>query len=167
MALLVSDRPAVPRGQAGRIGNGRASLRCLSAVGVGEHDVWEMRRVPMILMTDRIVLAVAAGAARRPAGSSASGLYGIVMRGPITPVCREGVPCDAPASDVTLTFSRSGRAWSARTDQRGAYRIRLAPGIYAVRTSAKPFGQTPRPARVRVRAGPHGRLVFTIDTGIR
>ncbi len=89
------------------------------------------------------------------------------MRGPITPVCREGVPCDAPASNLTLTFSRSGRVWSARTDQRGAYRIRLAPGTYAVRTSSKPFGQTPRPARVRVRAGHLDRIVFTIDTGIR
>lgn len=118
----------------------------------------------MVLLTVVVLVLVGAGASGAAPGS---GLYGVVMRGPITPVCTEGVPCDGPAPGVTLTFSRSGRAWSTRTDQRGAYRIRLAPGIYAVRTSAKPFGLTPRPARVHVRAGHMDRLVFTIDTGIR
>ena len=37
-----------------------------------------------------------------------SGLYGSVRRGPLTPVCRVGVACDAPARNVILTFSRTG-----------------------------------------------------------
>ena len=83
------------------------------------------------------------------------------------PVCREGVACDAPASNVILTFSRAGLARETRTDQLGAYRIALPPGIYSVHTNSKPFGQTPHPTRVHVRAGHTDKIVFTIDTGIR
>ena len=111
-----------------------------------------------------VSLTVVAGAS---AASSRSGLYGTVRRGPITPVCREGVACDAPARNVILTFSRTGLVRKTRTDQQGAYRIGLPPGLYSVRTNLKTFGQTPRPARVHVRAGHSDKIVFTIDTGIR
>lgn len=107
--------------------------------------------------------ALAGGAGAVPG----SGLYGKVMRGPITPVCRVGVPCDAPARDVVLTFSRASFVRETRTNEQGAYRIELPAGIYSVRTNSKPFGRTPRPARVRVRAGHLDKIVFTIDTGIR
>jgi hypothetical protein len=83
------------------------------------------------------------------------------------PVCREGVACDAPALNVILTFSRAGLTAKTRTDQQGAYRIALAPGIYSVHTNSKPFGHTPHPATVHVRAGYNDKIVFTIDTGIR
>jgi hypothetical protein len=111
-----------------------------------------------------VSLAAVAGAS---AASPRSGLYGTVRRGPITPVCRAGVACDAPAPNVILTFSRAGLVRKTRTDQQGAYRIGLPQGIYSVRTNSKPFGQTPNPARVHVRAGHTDKLVFTIDTGIR
>lgn len=109
-------------------------------------------------------LAAVAGAS---ATSPPSGLYGTVRRGPITPVCRSGVPCDAPAPNTILTFSRAGLARKTQTDQQGAYRIGLPPGVYLVRTNSKPFGQTPHPTHVRVRAGHRDKIVFTIDTGIR
>jgi hypothetical protein len=111
-----------------------------------------------------VSLTVAAGAT---ATSSSSGLQGTVRRGPITPVCRVGVACDAPAPGVVLTFSRAGVARKTRTDQRGVYRIALPPGTYSVITSLRLFGRTPRPARVRVRAGHWDKIVFAVDTGIR
>ena len=83
------------------------------------------------------------------------------------PVCRVGVACDAPAVGVVLMFSRGGVVRETRTDEQGAYRIGLPPGFYSVRTNSKPFGQTPRPARVHVRAGRSDRIVFSINTGIR
>ena len=107
------------------------------------------------------VVASAAGAVPR------SGLYGTVMRGPITPVCLVGVPCEAPAAKVILTFSRASFVRETQTDEQGTYQIELPPGIYSVRTNSKPFGQTPRPARVHVRASHLDKIVFTIDTGIR
>ena len=39
----------------------------------------------------------------------ASGLHGVVMRGPTTPVCRVGVPCSEPAAGATIGFDRNGR----------------------------------------------------------
>jgi len=111
-----------------------------------------------------LILTVAAGAS---AASSSSGLRGTVLRGPIMPVCREGVPCDAPAPGLVLAFSRAGVVRKTRTDAKGAYRIALPPGAYSVTTSLRLFGRTPRPARVRVRAGHWDRIVFSVDTGIR
>ena len=111
-----------------------------------------------------VTLTVAAGAS---AASSSSGLHGTVRRGPITPVCRVGVPCDAPAPGVVLTFSHTGLVRKARTDEKGAYRIALPPGVYSVTTSLRLFGRTPRPGRVRVRSGHWDRIVFSVDTGIR
>jgi hypothetical protein len=111
-----------------------------------------------------VSLAAVAGASAAP---QRSGLHGTVSRGPITPVCREGVACDAPAPNIILTFSRAGRVRMTRTDRQGAYRIELPPGIYAVRTNAKPFGQIPHPATVHVRVGRTDKINLTIDTGIR
>jgi hypothetical protein len=101
------------------------------------------------------------------AASPSSGLHGTVRRGPISPVCREGVPCDAPAPGVVLSFTRNGVVRKARTSLNGTYRIALPPGTYSVTTSLRLFGRTPRPARVRVRAGRWDTIGFSVDTGIR
>jgi len=112
-----------------------------------------------------VVLGLASTASS--AASSPGGLHGVVTRGPITPVCRVGVPCDGPAPGITLTFTHAGVAKTTRTDQDGAYRVELPPGSYAVRTSSKPFGEVPSPASVHVRAGHSDKIDFVIDTGIR
>jgi Carboxypeptidase regulatory-like domain len=94
-------------------------------------------------------------------------LHGTVMRGPITPVCSVGTPCSAPAKHVTLSFTRVGVTRKTTTDERGRYRIRLAAGLYSVRTNQRPFGTMPQPRSVRVRGGRDTRVNFEIDTGIR
>ncbi len=94
-------------------------------------------------------------------------LHGTVMRGPTTPVCRVDVPCEEPAAHVTLLFARNGTSKRTTTDRNGRYRLRLAAGVYLVRTNQRPFGTAPRPASVRVRAGRDTRVDFDIDTGIR
>jgi hypothetical protein len=119
----------------------------------------------------RLLAPLAAVLALAPAGAAttASGLWGVVERGPITPVCMVGKPCSAPARNVTLVFLRSGRAIRrATTDGRGRYRVRLAPALYAVRLARPPrVGRGVEPARARVRAGRFVRVDFSIDTGIR
>jgi hypothetical protein len=99
-----------------------------------------------------------------------SGLTGIVMRGPITPVCRVDVPCDAPAAAFVLVFARAGtvRPLRATTDARGRYRVALPAGTYTV-SGAVPagVGRGISPARVHVRAGHVDRIDFSVDTGIR
>jgi hypothetical protein len=94
-------------------------------------------------------------------------LHGHVMRGPIAPVCRVGVPCEAPAKQATLYFTRLGRTVTAVTDAHGYYRIRLAGGMYAVRTKRQTIGRGLEPRSVRVVSGSDKRADFHIDTGIR
>jgi hypothetical protein len=95
------------------------------------------------------------------------GLFGTVMRGPIVPVCRAGIPCSAPAAGVTLTFSRGAYAKSIVTNASGSYRVQLAPGIYSVRLPGESRITRLTPFDVTVRRGPAVRRDFMIDTGIR
>ncbi len=105
-------------------------------------------------------------AATASAHSASTGLQGVVTRGPITPVCQEGVPCSAPAKHATLTFSRNGVSYSATTDDQGHYLIHLAAGTWTVRIApATKFGFKPQAAYVR--AGVVRVQNFSIDTGIR
>ena len=90
-------------------------------------------------------------------------LYGVVTIGPVTPVCRADVPCDKPGVHVRLTFLRRGRTFVTTSDGGGRFRIRLAPGIYAVRAGV---GMSMQPRTVDVHA-PATRLDVSIDTGIR
>ncbi len=95
------------------------------------------------------------------------GLHGVVTKGPTTPVCHVGRPCDAPAQ-VTLVFRRLGHVYRTRSAADGSYRIRVPAGIYAV-TTVERIGilRNIRPRNVKVRAGHTDRLDFRIDTGIR
>lgn len=96
-----------------------------------------------------------------------SGLRGVVMRGPIRPVCDD--PCDAPASDVVLRFSRAGVVVArATTGSAGGYRVKLRAGRYLVTTSSAPrVGTGVTPSVVRVPKGRVARVDFHIDTGIQ
>lgn len=92
------------------------------------------------------------------------------MRGPIMPVCREGVPCDEPASNVVLVFTQSGRVVARTTTGRnGNYRLSLRPGRYVVRTTTRPLtlGSGLSPRVVLVPRHRVARVDFQIDTGIR
>lgn len=101
-------------------------------------------------------------------GTATSGLKGRVMRGPTTPVCRVGVPCEEPARGVKLVFSRSGKVVGrTTTNQKGYYRIPLKRGTYSVRTNRPASEKVPQPSRVTVPSDRFKRVVFHIDTGIR
>jgi len=97
----------------------------------------------------------------------ATGLQGVVTKGPITPVCRQGQACSAPAQ-VTLLFHRAGHTYRARSGTGGRYRIQLAPGYYTVTTLERiGIRRNIRPTAVHVRRAHMDRLDFSIDTGIR
>ena len=122
-----------------------------------------MRRVGAVAV---LLLALADSGA---SGSSGSGLYGLVRRGPTQPVCVAGQPCDGPARNMTLVFWRNGQvAGRTTTSRTGAYRIVLAPGIYAVRTVQAPtIGRGLEPRTARIVSGRFRRVDFFVDTGIR
>jgi len=96
-------------------------------------------------------------------------LHGVVMRGPIAPVCRVGMPCNEPARGAVLVFSRNSRVAARVTvGLHGRYTVRLAAGTYLVRQPVAPrVGFGIRPDRVRVVRGVSTRADFFIDTGIR
>ena len=129
----------------------------------GHHSVVSLRSRLLL-----VALAAAALASAATASLPNSGLYGVVRKGPVTPTCRVGTPCDAPAQ-VTLVFSRAGSEVArTRSSTEGRYRIRLPAGYYAVRTLERiGIDRNIRPRNVHVRSGHVDRLDFSIDTGIR
>jgi hypothetical protein len=94
-----------------------------------------------------------------------SGLFGVVTRGPLTPVCRAGVPCTAPYAHATIVFSRAGLVRRVTTDANGKYRIGLAPGRWSLRVQNAHFGA--RPSTVSVPSARYAKLNVSVDTGIR
>jgi hypothetical protein len=119
------------------------------------------------------VLAAFVAASSAGAATSSTGLRGVVMRGPIAPVCAVEQPCDAPAKDVTLIFSRDGKVVRrTTTNDKGRYRVALAAGLYSVRLGktqrqVQRIGRGLQPTRVRVLANRFRRIDFSIDSGIR
>jgi hypothetical protein len=123
----------------------------------------------------RIVLIVIAAAVAgcASAGSSPSpttGLTGVVMRGPVTPVCRVDVPCDAPFS-ATFNVERSGRRVAQfQSDAAGQFTVLLSPGAYTIVPNTDAPIISPSSQAKSVTVADNGMLTvvrLTFDTGIR
>jgi hypothetical protein len=119
-----------------------------------------------LVLFSSIALATAAAAqATAPRGT----LAGVVMRGPVSPVCVAEQPCDMPAKNVTLLFTRRGQpVGRIVTGADGRYRLRLPAGLYTVRrASVTGIDRRLSPTRAQVRGGAVVHVEFHIDTGIR
>ena len=120
----------------------------------------------VVVLLSSVALALAAGAQATSRGT----LAGVVRRGPVVPVCAAGQPCDEPAANVRLLFSRNGTVVGrATTNLYGRYRLRLPGGSYSVRraVTAAPVDLKLDPNRARVYPGRVTYVDFSIDTGIR
>jgi hypothetical protein len=115
-----------------------------------------------------MVLAMAACASTAP--SPPTGLTGVVMRGPVTPVCRVDVLCDAPFS-AGFSVQRAGsRVAAFRSDAAGQFTVFLDPGSYTVVPDADAPVLSPSSQRKSVTVAESGTLTvvqLTFDTGIR
>ena len=97
-----------------------------------------------------------------------SGLRGVVMRGPIKPVCDINDPCEEPAAGIVLRFTRNGVVVArVRTGSAGGYRVKLRPGRYGVTTPTRRPGRGLTPAVVRVPKGRVARVDLHLDTGLQ
>lgn len=114
----------------------------------------------LAIIAASLALVAGAGAHRT---TLRSGLYGTVMRGPITPVCVAELPCSAPAAGAVLVFTRGAVIDRVTVASDGSYRLRLPAGAYSVRSGVKKL----EPTVARVYTGRMARLDFSIDTGIR
>ncbi len=124
-----------------------------------------MRLVPVMLLAVVLGSAVAEGSVqtRLP-----SGLRGVVMQGPTSPVCREDDPCERPAVGLVLQFQKGDRVVAqVRTRAGGAYAVRLRPGTYGVTTPRRGIGKGITPRLVKVPSGRLARVNLHLDTGIQ
>ena len=116
-----------------------------------------------VLLTTLVVVFLA-GAAGSAGAASRSGLRGVVVLYPSSPVCKVGTPCTRPAAHALLRFWRNGRVVAqTRSDARGRYRVALRPRTYRV-TSGDGLV---KPVRVTVATDSYRRVTFKIDTGVR
>jgi hypothetical protein len=123
-----------------------------------------MRAISMVLCGATLLGCASA------APSPLTGLTGVVTRGPITPVCRVDVPCDAPFS-ASFSVQRDGRrVGSFQSDASGQFTVFLAPGAYTVAPNADaPIIMASTQAK-SVTVADTGMLTvvrLTFDTGIR
>jgi hypothetical protein len=121
-----------------------------------------MRRI--VCFVPAVVLLVMAAAA---SGSTRSGVYGTLTRGPITPVCVAEQPCTAPVPNTAIRFYAAGTehlVGQTRTGGDGRYRMVLPAGRYTVRVVPQ---RRLRTAAIRVPVARFVHLDLSIDTGIR
>lgn len=111
------------------------------------------------------LLALVVGCATGP-GDSGALLQGRVIRGPVTPVCIEGVPCELPFAGQFEVERRGRQVTTFRSDDEGRFAIRLAPGEYTVTWSAGGIGFLGQQRSVLVE-WPETTVELHFDTGIR
>jgi len=125
-----------------------------------------MNRCRALLLAGVAALGACASAGPSPP----TGLTGVVIRGPITPVCRIDVPCDAPFS-AGFTVQRGGRRVADfRSDASGQFTVFLAPGPYTVVPNNDAGIISPSSQAKSVTVADTGMLTMvrlTFDTGIR
>lgn len=120
----------------------------------------------VVVATTMVALLVSVWEAS--ASVPASGLRGLAVLSPSSPVCPADDPCTRPAAHVVLAFWRNGEVVKRiTTGAHGGYRVRLPAGSYRVTAPTYRIGSGVTPKNVRVPAGRIARVKLTIDTGIQ
>lgn len=124
-----------------------------------------MRAIVFAALTLTVAASSAAGGS---ATITASGLRGVVMRGPTSPICHVGDPCEEPAKGLLLQFRRDGRiVKQVRTSRTGRYRVLLRRGRYAVTTPGLRATARLQPQLVVVPRGRIARRDFHLESGVQ
>jgi hypothetical protein len=110
------------------------------------------------------------GACESTAPSPTTGLTGVVLRGPISPVCGFEAPCELPFS-AGFAVQRAGRQVAQfQSDSAGQFTVFLDPGAYTVTPRADAPLMAPTLQAKSVVVGDTGLLTvvrLNFDTGIR
>ena len=113
-----------------------------------------------------LALALPSVCLAAPAGL-ASGLRGVVMRGPTKPVCSEAEPCEEPAAGVAPVLPlEAGRRAGADNRGRGLPRAAASRQVHGHDAAARHRRRTD-PAPGARTAGRIARVDFHLDTGIQ
>lgn len=113
-------------------------------------------------------LAVAA-CGGRAAEAPAQGVRGVVLRGPMCPVEREGSPCpDEPVPGARVLVLRAGEVVAeTRSGPGGRFEVGLDPGRYTLEVEPGRAGVAAAPVDAVVPARSFVEVTLSIDTGIR
>lgn len=103
------------------------------------------------------------------APTASTGLTGVVLRGPVAPVCQTGTPCDVPFSAAFTVVQNARTVARFHSDDDGRFTVMLPAGVYSVVPSPDAPIISPQSQAKTVTVQPAGltdvRLEF--DTGIR
>lgn len=116
------------------------------------------------------MIALLAGCSGDSQDVLSTGLTGLVVRGPIQPVCQLNQPCeDAPFSAAFAVYRGSDRVARFRSDTLGAFTVALAPGAYRVVPGPDAPIMDPAGQAKDVEVGAVGltTVQLAFDTGIR
>lgn len=103
----------------------------------------------------------------RVTGGGSATLSGTVTEGPVQPVCRINVPCEAPVANHELVADdqQGHQVASTKTDAQGDYTLHLSPGHYTL-TLVPRIGLGVGTASVDVVGGAN-HYNLSVDTGLR
>jgi hypothetical protein len=98
-----------------------------------------------------------------------TGLEGQVLRGPITPVCTENEPCDAPFSAWFSVLKDAREVSRFQSDENGEFAVALDPDVYTIVPDSTAPLMHPQQQRQEVEVQPEGitKVTLHFDTGIR
>lgn len=126
---------------------------------------WSFGRVVIL---SAVMAAAGACGLEAGQGGERGTIAGQVTRGPIMPVCREGVPCDGPfAGAKVIVRGAGGGEARAVADEAGAFRVDVAAGHYTVGVEVEGMLPHCQQVDVTVVASETARADIGCDTGIR
>lgn len=120
-----------------------------------------------------LLLVVAGGIAAcssTPPYLGDTGLRGQVLRGPVQPVCQQGMPCDDEPFAASFNVLRGGRRVATFVSgEDGRFEVMLAPGTYTVVPGADAPMIAPEQQMHEVQVADEGltEVALHFDTGIR
>lgn len=131
------------------------------------YDVFMCHRARLCVLA--LIVAVGTACDQPLSPTIDTGLTGVVVRGPIAPVCEIDRPCNAPFNATFDVFDDARRVAGFRSDAEGRFTVTLPAGAYRIVPAADaPIIQRPMQVKT-VEVLPVGltqvRLEF--DTGIR
>lgn len=124
----------------------------------------------MMLKTVGLIAAIASAGCVNPIVGRDTGLIGVVVRGPIQPVCMANEPCDDAPFSAGFTVRQNDRVVARfRSDAEGRFEIRLAPGSYTIVPDSDAPLMQPSAQTKEVVVGAVGLTTVRLDfdTGIR
>jgi len=98
-----------------------------------------------------------------------SGIEGQVVIGPMCPVVQIGVECpDQPyQAELSVLRSNGSQVLRFRTDEKGSFRVPLAPGDYVLRPESSNMIPFAAEQDFTVLPGQFTRITINYDSGIR